>query len=165
MRNTSTHNYNETPSRIGPYRVLVVEDNPDLARTATLLQLHGLEVETLATGLPVVDTARSFRPHFIVLDIGLPDIDGYEVAERLRKDPELNAITIIGVSAYSPGMYLGRERPEHFDHYLVKPVNFTDLLSLLGPALSSTAERISALDHHAFQSMISCANSWRSDCD
>jgi CheY-like chemotaxis protein len=137
VRNTSTHNDDETPSRIGPYRVLVVEDNPDLARTATLLlQLYGLEVKALATGLPVADTARSFRPHFILLDIGLPDIDGYEVAERLRKDPVMNAITIIGVSAYSPGMYPGRERPEHFDHYLVKPVNFTALLTLLAPAAS-----------------------------
>jgi CheY-like chemotaxis protein len=131
------HNDDETPSRISPYRVLVVEDNPDLARTATLLlQLYGLEVETLAIGLPVLDTARSFRPHFILLDIGLPDIDGYEVAERLRKDPELNAITIIGVSAFSPGMNSGRANLENFDHYLVKPVNFTDLLSLFALAAS-----------------------------
>lgn len=137
MRDTFPPNADETPPGISPYRVLVVEDYPDLARTVMLmLQFYGLEVQTLTTGLPVVDTSRSFRPHFILLDIGLPDIDGYQVAEQLRQDPELKNITIIGVSAYSRGMYPGKAHLENFDHYLVKPVNFPDLLSLLAPAAS-----------------------------
>jgi CheY-like chemotaxis protein len=113
-------------------RVLVVEDNPALARTATLLlQLHGMDVETLPNGRPVVDTARWFHPHFILLDIGLPDIDGYKVAEQVRQDPELKHIIIIGVSAYSANMYAGQSHLENFDHYLVKPVDFTSLLSMM----------------------------------
>jgi DNA-binding response OmpR family regulator len=114
--------------------------NPDLARTAMLrLQLYGMDVQTLSTGLPVLDTARSFRPHFILLDIGLPDLNGFQIAELIRRDPELNRITIIGVSAYNADMCSGQSRPEHFDHYLVKPVNFDSLVSLLTPGVNQAS--------------------------
>jgi DNA-binding response OmpR family regulator len=111
-------------------RVLVVEDNPNVARMATLLlELYGIDVETLSRGNPVVEMARSFRPHFILLDIGLPDIDGFQVAGLIRQDAELDSTVIIAVSAYSPDMYPTRTAP--FDHYLVKPVDFDVLVSLL----------------------------------
>jgi len=118
-------------------RVLLVEDNPNAARMATLmLELYGLNVKALSLGRPVVETARSFRPHFILLDIGLPDIDGFQVAELIRQDSELDSTVIIAVSAYSPDMYPTRTAP--FDHYLVKPVDFDTLVSLL---------RLSAVRH------------------
>jgi DNA-binding response OmpR family regulator len=119
-------------SRRGPdsCRVLVVEDNPNVARMSTmLLELYGIDVRTLSHGLAVCETARSFRPHFILLDIGLPDIDGFQVAELLRQDAELNSTVIIAVSAHSPDAYPARTAP--FDHYLVKPVDFDALVSLL----------------------------------
>ncbi len=113
-------------------RVLVVEDNPNVARMATMmLELYGLDVQTLARGRPVVDTARSFRPHFILLDIGLPDIDGFQVAKLLRQDAELNNTVIIAVSAYSPDVFPEEARTAPFDHFLVKPVDFDSLVTLL----------------------------------
>jgi DNA-binding response OmpR family regulator len=117
---------------LGNYRVLVVEDNADIARLVTLLLQHcGFDVRTLMAGHLVLATARSFRPHFILLDIGLPGVDGYQVAELLREDPDLKNVVIIAISAYSPGTHPGRSGPARFDHYLVKPVNFESLLSLL----------------------------------
>ena len=111
-------------------RALVVEDNPNVARMATvLLELYGIDVKTLSHGRTVCETARSFRPHFILLDIGLPDMDGFQVADLLRQDAELSSTVIIAVSAYSPDMYPRRTAP--FDHYLVKPVDFEVLVSLL----------------------------------
>jgi CheY-like chemotaxis protein len=113
-------------------RVLVVEDNVDICRLVTLLlQDCGFDVRALLNGHPVVPTALSFRPNFILLDIGLPDLDGYQVAGLLRNDPELRNIVIIAMSAYSPDMYQSRSHQAMFDHYLVKPVDFTSLLSLL----------------------------------
>jgi DNA-binding response OmpR family regulator len=119
-------------------RVLVVEDNPNVARMATMmLQLYGLDVRTLSQGRTVVETARTFRPHFVLLDIGLPDIDGFQVAKLLRQDAELKDSVIIAVSGYSPDMYPGESRMETFDHYLVKPVDFDSLVPLLRSAVPS----------------------------
>ena len=92
-------------------RVLVVEDNDDIARLMTLLLQHnGFDVRTLFDGHPVLATARTFRPHFILLDIGLPGLDGYQVAKQLRGDSDLNDMVIIAVSAYSPDMHPRRSR-------------------------------------------------------
>jgi DNA-binding response OmpR family regulator len=116
-------------------RVLVVEDNPSVARMATMmLEMYGLDVHTLDRGRPVVAAARSFQPHFILLDIGLPDIDGFQVAKLLRQEPELIKTVIIAVSAYSPDMYPAESRTAPFDHYLVKPVDFDALVSILRTA-------------------------------
>jgi two-component system CheB/CheR fusion protein len=114
------------------YRVLIVEDNPDIARSMTLLLQHcGFDVQSLCDGHQVLATARSFRPYVILLDIGLPGLNGYQVAELLRQDPVLKKVVIIAVSAYSPDMHQNRSLLARFDHYLVKPVQFESLLSLL----------------------------------
>ncbi len=114
------------------YRVLVVEDNVDNARLMTLLLQHcGFDVRTLFDGRPVLTTARAFRPHFVLLDIGLPGMDGYQVAEQLRSDPELKDVVIIAVSAYSPDLHPSPSRPARFNHHLTKPVGLESLLPLL----------------------------------
>lgn len=114
------------------YRVLVVEDNANNARLMTLLLLHfGFDVRTLFDGRLVLATARSFRPHFILLDIGLPGMDGYQVAEQLRSDSDLKDVVIIAVSAYSPDWHPSRSRPTCFNHHLTKPVGLESLLPLL----------------------------------
>jgi DNA-binding response OmpR family regulator len=117
-----------------PLRVLVVEDNPDLARVLTMLLRHfGFEVQTLHDGQLVIATARSFRPHFILLDINLPVINGFEIAELIRSDPSFNNVVIIITSAYSPDMYRDRMNRARIDHYLTKPVQFDELIQLLVP--------------------------------
>ena len=116
------------------YRVLVVDDNADLARLMSLLLQHcGFDVRTLFDGRLVLATARSFRPHFILLDIGLPGLDGYQVAEQLRGDDDLKDVVIIAASAYSPISHPNQSRTACFDHRLTKPVSLETLLPLLVP--------------------------------
>jgi DNA-binding response OmpR family regulator len=113
-------------------RVLVVDDNPDVARTCSLLlKLSGHDVRTAADGLSAVDEARAFHPDVAVLDIGLPGIDGFEVARRFRRELGFADTLIIAVSGYGPEMYPARSRVAAFDHHLTKPVDYDELLSLI----------------------------------
>lgn len=123
------------PARPGDrLRVLVAEDHPDLSRLFTwMLCRCGFDAVAVLDGLQVHPKARSFRPHFLLLDIGLPGLDGYQVAERIRGDGELNRVIIIGISAYGPGDKAGGGRQAHFDHYLTKPVDIKSVLPLLVP--------------------------------
>lgn len=75
--------------------------------------------------------ARLQRPDVVLLDIGLPDIDGYEVAQRLRREQELKEICIIAMTGYSGEADRNRAEQAGFNHYLVKPVELVKLLDLL----------------------------------
>ena len=113
-------------------RVLVVDDNRELAIVnARLLQLAGFEVRTVFEGFEALRVASEFHPSITLLDINLPDIDGYEVARRLRSDITLQAMTIIAVTAYGHEEARQQAKAIGFNHYLVKPVAFADLRSLL----------------------------------
>lgn len=113
-------------------RVLIVDDNAPLAQLiALLLYQSGFEVQTVYSGLSALDAARSFRPHFVLLDIGLPGLDGYQVAEQLRNDSSLKTVIIIAISAYSPEYHTEKRRRAGFDYCLTKPVHLDDLLPLL----------------------------------
>jgi PAS domain S-box-containing protein len=113
-------------------RILVVDDHPDTARgMARLLKLRGNEVAVAHDGPSAVETARTFRPAFVLLDIGLPGMDGYAVAATLRQDAGLTGTVIIGVSGYGQEEDRRRSRAAGFDHHLVKPVDFDTLVSLL----------------------------------
>jgi CheY-like chemotaxis protein len=113
-------------------RILVVDDNADMARgMARLLKLHGNDVSVAYDGPSAVDTARAMRPEFILLDIGLPGMDGYEVARRLREDACCRAAVIIAISGYGQDEDRRRSREAGFDHHLVKPIEFDRLMSLM----------------------------------
>jgi two-component system CheB/CheR fusion protein len=115
-------------------RVLVVDDSLDVVRTcAVLLQHAGFEVQTAYNGRDALKSAAEFQPHVALLDIGLPDFDGYEVARRLRADPSLPMITLIAITAYGTAEDRQRARIAGFDHHLTKPVEFRDLLCLIRP--------------------------------
>ena len=121
--------------RDGYLRVLVVEDNADLAKlTSVLLVHHGFDVATAADGQMAIESALSFRPHVILLDIGLPGMDGYQVADVLRADPKTRDSIIIAISAYDRDDYPGRSGQAGFDHHLVKPVDFDELVLLFNPS-------------------------------
>ncbi|MDB5351017.1 MAG: luxQ 8, partial [Planctomycetota bacterium] len=122
------------PAEAGPgARVLVVDDNVDTARgMARLLKLLGHEVLAIHDGRAAVEAARAFRPGFVLLDIGLPGLDGYEVARGLRQDERSRDAVIIAVSGYGQEDDRRRSRAAGFDHHLVKPVDFDALISLLG---------------------------------
>ena len=120
-------------------RVLVVDDNADLARlTSYFLARHGYQVATALSGPEAIEAVRSFFPRVVLLDIGLPGMDGYEVAEVMREMAETKAATIIAISAHDPLSDPDRSVRARFDHQLVKPVDFKDLLALLDPPGSLT---------------------------
>jgi CheY-like chemotaxis protein len=118
-----------------PTRVLVVEDNLDAAVTLVdLLTLWGYEVSAVHDGLAAVEVAPRYRPDVVLLDIGLPGIDGYEVARRLRRRSELDGLLVVAVTGYGQEGDRQRAREAGFDHHLVKPVDLEILRRLLGGA-------------------------------
>jgi CheY-like chemotaxis protein len=113
--------------------VLIADDNIDLATSlAILLKLVGFEVETVNNGRDVLTAATNRRPDVLLLDIGLPGLDGYQVARHFRNDDILKDVFIIAISGYSADMFSARSTPGDFDHYFTKPVDFNTLLPLLG---------------------------------
>jgi len=113
------------------YRILIVDDNEAAAEgLKKLLQHRGHEVRVLNAGAAVLATASDFLPGVIILDIGLPDIDGYEVATRLRNDLHTDA-TIIALTGYGQEEDRIRAKSAGFDHHLTKPVGLRDIEALL----------------------------------
>ncbi len=113
-------------------RVLVVDDNVDAARSmAFLLQLWGNETAIAHDGPEALDQVRSFRPDVIFLDIGLPGIDGYEVARRIRSDSSLGKISLFAVTGYGAADDRNMAWEAGFDAHLVKPVKPEDVERLL----------------------------------
>lgn len=121
------------PSQVGrSLRVLVVEDNVDAADSLSmLLRLYGHEVRVARTGPTALELATAFLPNVVLLDIGLPGMDGYEVARRLRECPEFQDAKICAVTGYTPSEAdRGRQQELGFDHYFVKPLTIPKLMEL-----------------------------------
>ncbi len=113
-------------------RVLIVDDNADLARSmARLLKLLGHETRLAYDGPSAIAEAKSYRPDFIILDIGLPLMNGYEVAQKLRHEEGLTDTVIVAVTGYGQEEDRRRSREAGFNHHLVKPVDHDVLFSLL----------------------------------
>jgi signal transduction histidine kinase len=105
-------------------RILVVEDNVDVAETTTmLLTLSGHEVRLAKDGLQALQFAQEFVPEVVLLDIGLPLMDGYEVARRLRQMPQTAAALLIALTGYGQTSDRQRGRDAGFDGHLLKPVD------------------------------------------
>ncbi|WP_442497158.1 PAS domain S-box protein [Methylobacter sp. sgz302048] len=117
------------------FRILVVDDYADAAESLTmLLQAEGHAVETADCGLKALERAQAFRPQVVLLDIGLPDLDGYEVARRLRALPETHDAVLVALTGYGQTEDRERSRSAGFNHHLLKPVNFEKLSALLTAA-------------------------------
>ncbi|MGZ8238607.1 MAG: hybrid sensor histidine kinase/response regulator [Methylobacter sp.] len=112
------------------FRILIVDDYADAAESLMmLLQAKGHEVETADCGMKAIEKAQVFRPQVVLLDIGLPDIDGYETAKQLRALPETKDATLIALTGYAQSENQGHSAG--FNHHLLKPLNFDELSSLL----------------------------------
>jgi PAS domain S-box-containing protein len=112
-------------------RVLVVDDNLDSAESlALLLGIHGHQVSLAYNGPEALEVARSFRPEVVVLDIGLPGMDGYEVARHLRGERQTENVMLIALTGYGQSEDRQRSKQAGFDHHLVKPVD-PDVLQTL----------------------------------
>jgi PAS domain S-box-containing protein len=120
------------PGRRTSLRVLVVDDNRDAAESlAKLMQMSGHEVRTLANGAAAVANAASFRPNVVLLDIGMPGMNGYEVARRLRELPDADSMYVIAMTGYGSHADRARSAESGFDEHLVKPLDFAALDALL----------------------------------
>jgi PAS domain S-box-containing protein len=132
----------EEGGRHGCTRVLVVEDNLDAAESLTmLLEVLGHRVRTVHDGATALDLARANLPDVMLVDIGLPGMDGYEVARRVRQDPRLRPLVLVALTGY------GREEDKRqalaagFDYHLTKPVEPDALNGLVTTLGRSAAQR------------------------
>ena len=101
---------------------------------ARLLKLSGHTVRVAHSGPDALASAREHEPEVVLLDIGLPGMDGYEVAAQLRREECCKEAVIIAVSGYGEEQARSRSREAGFDHHLVKPVNFETLLAVMDRA-------------------------------
>jgi PAS domain S-box-containing protein len=134
--------YFERGTRTGPpLRVLVVEDNVDAADSLSLLlRLYGHEVRVARTGPMALSMAPTFRPNVVLLDIGLPGMDGFHVAQRLREVPELKGVMLCAMSGYTPSDADQQRHQElGFDRYFVKPVRLEKLMDLFRTVVPTPA--------------------------
>jgi CheY-like chemotaxis protein len=112
----------------------VVDDNVDQANSIALLLEHaGHEVQVAHDGLKALELARSTRPEFVFLDLGLPKLDGFEVARALRREPGLAGVRIIAVTGYGQESDRAKALEAGIDQHIVKPADPAFIESLLGP--------------------------------
>ncbi len=125
----------------GARRILVVDDNVDAAESmALILKMSGYETQCAYDGPSALDAAQYYLPDVVVLDIGLPGMTGYEVAQKLREQPRFDNTPIIAVTGYGQEEDRRRSRQAGFDHHLTKPVSPEVLQSFLDKGRSpSTA--------------------------
>jgi len=123
----------ETAEPTGPsLLVLVVDDNVDAAQSlAMLLKVSGHQVRMAHTGPTALQEALDYRPNAVLLDIGLPGMDGYEVAKRIRQQPALQNVVLVAMTGYGQETDRHRSREVGFNAHLVKPADFGKVQQIL----------------------------------
>ena len=112
-------------------RILIIDDNKDLATSlARLLRILGHDVQVVHDGHQGIEAARSYRPRVVLLDIGLPKLDGYQVARTLRQEGFHDTI-IIALSGYGQEEDRRRSREAGMNHHLTKPVDVRTITQLI----------------------------------
>jgi CheY-like chemotaxis protein len=118
-------------------RILVVDDNRDTANSlCMLLQLTGSVVDVAHDGRAALEAMGRCAPDVAILDIGMPDMDGYELARRTRAEPALNHVLLVALTGRSEEEDLERSRQAGFAHHLVKPVRLAVLETIIASAPS-----------------------------
>lgn len=118
-------------------RVLLVEDHVDSAMSITrLLGLFGYDVHVESDGLAAIRAAEHFAPEVGLIDLSLPSLDGFGVAERLREMPATHDCLLIAMTGWATDEHAARARAAGFDKHLVKPISVDALTSALGTAQS-----------------------------
>jgi CheY-like chemotaxis protein len=114
------------------HRILIVDDNRDSADTLQLLlRILGNDTRTANDGEEAVTAATAFRPDVILLDIGLPKLNGYEACRRIRAQPWGKGILVIALTGWGQADDIRRSHEAGFDHHMVKPVDPNALMTLL----------------------------------
>lgn len=120
------------PAFVRPLNILIADDNVDLtASFAEVLSSYGHQVEVVHDGVAAVQAARTRMPDVALLDIGMPGLDGYEVARQLRADPALRGIHLVAITGWGRDADREAAQAAGFDRHLLKPVNPEDMLRLL----------------------------------
>jgi len=115
-----------------PRRIVIADDNEDSAQSfAMLLSFSGHEVKVAHDGAEALDTLRSFRPDVAFLDIGMPGLTGYEVAQAVRAEPWGRKVTLIAVTGWGQPDDMRRAHTAGFDRHLVKPIDPDEVDRLL----------------------------------
>lgn len=130
------------PQAAAKLKILIVDDYIDAAETlAVWLRLTGYEVRSAENGAKALECAASFEPQVVLLDIGMPDMDGYEVARQMRLAPATRDAVLVALTGYGQEKDLQRSRAAGFDHHLLKPVGpeqLTELLASLAAGKAAT---------------------------
>jgi signal transduction histidine kinase/ActR/RegA family two-component response regulator len=117
---------------LAPRRVLVVDDNRDSAESlGMLLQLLGADVRIVHDGRAALEAVGTYRPAIVLLDIGMPGMDGHEVARRIRQQPELEEVTLVALTGWGQEQDRRASRSAGFDYHLVKPADLPAIEALL----------------------------------
>jgi CheY-like chemotaxis protein len=117
---------------VPPLRILVVDDNHDGAESlAALLSIDGHELEMAHDGAEAVDKAKAFRPHVVLLDIGLPKLDGYQACREMRNMARGAEMDIIALTGWALDVDRDKAKAAGFTGHLVKPIDFEELDALL----------------------------------
>lgn len=115
-----------------PLRLLIVDDNRDTAESLSmLLELMGHEVRMAHDGLAAIDVAAEFQPDGVLLDIGLPKLNGYDTARRIREQSWGQAMHLIAVTGWGQDNDRTQAKAAGFDHHLTKPIDIQTLVKLL----------------------------------
>ena len=131
----------ESPLAMPGARILVVDDNADAADSlGSLLQLEGHTVLVTYTSTDALAKLAEFKPDIVLLDIGLPEIDGYEIARRIRASPDHRHVRLVALTGYGQADDRQRATTSGFDAHLVKPVEFSALQRVLAAQPSSSTE-------------------------
>ena len=119
----------------GPRSVLIIEDHADAGESlAALLQLLGHRAEWTDLGMAGIERAAALRPDLVLVDLGLPDIDGHEVARRLRARPQTQDLRLVALTGYGAAEDRARALAAGFDDHLAKPIGLPELEALLARA-------------------------------
>jgi signal transduction histidine kinase/DNA-binding response OmpR family regulator len=122
----------EEPASARPSRILVVDDNVDSAMSlAMLLRSMGHTTQEANDGATAIETAARFAPDLVLLDIGLPDMNGYEVCRRLRAEPWGRNLVIVALTGRGQDEDRHKSHDAGFDHHVIKPVAYATLMELL----------------------------------
>jgi signal transduction histidine kinase/CheY-like chemotaxis protein len=120
------------PQGAAMQRILIVDDNRDAANTlGALLQLIGADVRVAYDGETALEAVPGFRPSVVLLDLGMPGMDGYEVARRIRAEPAARDTTLIALTGWGEASDRERSREAGFRHHLVKPVDLNAMQAVL----------------------------------
>jgi PAS domain S-box-containing protein len=123
-----------------PRRILVVDDNQDSATSlAELLELIGHKTHIAYDGLEAVEAAATFRPEVVLLDIGLPKLNGYDACRKIREQPSGKGIVLIALTGWGQDEDRNKSKAAGFDAHLVKPVDYAALMKLLAELRTTVA--------------------------